>query len=269
MLEPKVVNLIVEGRSDQIIVRSFCEGARIPSMIYPISLVELDCVAPNGEGGDKGRVIRTSAHLSARQIRRICCIIDRDDLPFIDFMYNSHCLITDFASLDMYPLDCDDLAGYTRRHFQKDKVSSREISRVFEVAALASILRWKRIGCVPSAALADIEGSLSFNSGLVELSVKNWIERSRAKGGFKADWDALLASADAIELDNLGDSRHFISVHLLDEVFRHWMKSVHNVKLEPHWIEGHLRGMATYERLRGYDFFQVLSHHCAGELQTI
>jgi hypothetical protein len=191
-------------------------------------------------------------------MRRICCIIDRDDLPFVDYMYNSHCLITDFASLDLYSLDSDDLAGYTRRHFQKDKISEPLISGVFRIAALASILQWKRINCVPRVALADIEGSLSFGDGLVQIDMRNWIDRSRTRGGSKEEWDALLASVSEIEAMSFTDGRYFISVHLLDEIFRHWMKSVHGVRIEAHWIEGHLRGMATYERLRGLRFLSSI-----------
>src|ERR1700744_5871658 len=101
-LNKKFNNLLVEGPADHIILRSFCEGERMPVSIYPITDIELDQVVAEVDGGNKGRLIKVSELASTKNERRFFCIVDRDDLVVQGFDLNTHCLTTDLSCLEMY-----------------------------------------------------------------------------------------------------------------------------------------------------------------------
>lgn len=116
------------------------------------------------------------------------------------------------------------------------------------------------LALVKRTALASIENSLSIGNGdELRVDLHNWITRSRARGGTAAEWDALEAALPTNGQHPLADVREEISVHQLDDVLRFWLKEVGDVSLREGWLEGHLRGVATYERLAGYAFFGSLA----------
>jgi hypothetical protein len=260
-LNKKFCNLLVEGPSDHIILRSYCEGASLPTVIYPIPSVEVDCV-PSGEGGNRGRLIAVSEFAASKQIERTFCVIDRDHWNFISFDFNSHCMITDLGCLDMYALHINEMRGYLNRSYHLE-MTTEQMRSIIESARVASCLQWARETLVKGVSLASLEHSLSIGSeSEICIDLQNWLTRSRARGGTPVEWNALEATLPNIGQNYLVDSREEISVHQFDEVVRFWLRRVGNVTLPPRWAEGHLRGLATYERLQGYEFFNALAARC-------
>lgn len=257
-LNKKFCNLIVEGLSDHVILRSYCEGASLPASIYPIPSIEVDCV-PRRDGGNRGRLIAISEFAGTKQVERAFCIIDRDQWNFAGFDFNSHCLVTDLGCLDLYALHVEELRGYLNRSFHL-AISVEQMKSVIDAARVASCLHWTRESLVKRTALANIENSLSIEAGdHLCVDLHNWIARSRSRGGTTEEWDALEAMLPAVGQRQLADLREEISVHQLDELLRFWLKQVGDVSLPQGWLEGHLRGLATYERLTGYAFFDALA----------
>jgi hypothetical protein len=261
------VNILVEGPTDRVILRSFCEGERISNVIYPISFLEVDCVDPSGPGGNKGRLIRVSNYLSNNNARRIFCIVDKDDMTVAGFDLNSHCLITDLANLQIYALDISEFRQYVSRFFGLE-VSEGEFASVVEAARVASCFQWRKEALLSGIGLASIERSLKITGGSrIELNLKDWIDRSRAKGGEHGAWDVLEGEIAEIERQQLDDPRKIISIEFLNDLVRFWIRAAFSKATDPQWVTRHLRGAASHERLSTFPFFQAVADRCRLELQ--
>jgi hypothetical protein len=258
-------NALVEGPTDHMILRSFCEGARLSVLIYPVPDVEIDCVAGGGQGGNKGALVRVSEFASSKGQRRLFCIIDRDDSEFEGFQINSHCFITDLSCLEMYALDCDELYEYLRRYFQL-KCSRDDFMTVITTARKASWLFWKRIAHIEAVSLANIDGSLAVENNVMSIDLLDWIQRSKSKGGPPPAWEKLGAEATNYVEPSV-DPRMAISIHKLDDILRFWLRQIAKVSLAPGWVEHHLRGLAAYDRLSKFDFFGAIRERCIDELR--
>jgi hypothetical protein len=254
-------NLMVEGPTDHVILRSFCEGARIPVVIYPVPSIEIDCLTL-GTQGNRGHLIRISEFAATNAVERALCVIDRDDSNFVGFDFNSHCLITDLASLDMYALDIHELLGYVSRSFQFE-MTAEQMSSIFAAAKSASCMQWKREALVDDVALASLDNSLSIvRNSLVRIDLADWLNRSRVRGGSRDGWDALKAAIPNFTEIEVADPRILVSVHLLDHILRFWLRRVVGHMVPEGWLEGHLRGLATYDRLKPFPFFSALESRC-------
>lgn len=264
-LNKRFCNVLVEGPTDHIILRSFCEGEKLSVLIYPSTAIELDEIGPT-EGGNKGRLIKTSELASARNQVRLFCVIDRDEIQVAGFQLNSHCLITDLSCLEMYALDVQELHGYLQRHFQFDCTFDVFLS-VVSTARLATWLHWRRVAHVENVGLANIDRSLSVQEDVVRLNLPDWIERSKVRGGAPEAWGKLLSEAEQLA-DPEGDPRTAMSVHCFDDVLRFWLRKSAGATLTVGWAERHLRGLATYERLSAYPFFEAIKARCVEGLQA-
>jgi hypothetical protein len=263
----KVCQLLVEGPADQAIIRSFCDGAAIPTAVSPITIIEVDCCDVRGLGGNKGRLIRFSEHLAKLGGTRTFCIVDRDDFPFDGFNLNSHCLITDFSCLEMYALLVEDLRTYLNRAFFLD-MTAEELESILSTARLASVMLWEKEKALSGCSLANIDNSLAVNDRRLIVDISHWIDRSRGEGSKEA-WDALLARVRAREATLPRDYRFTTSVHALDDAIRFWMRKTKGLTLFPRWVEQHLRGLASHATLSTFDFFVALSQRCWADLQKV
>jgi hypothetical protein len=260
----KVCQLLVEGPADHAIVRSFCAGETIPVAIYPITALEIDCCDVRVLGGNKGRLIRVSEYLGTSSARRILCVVDRDDFALAGFNLNSHCMITDFSCLEMYPLQVEDFRGFLNRAFLMDMLVE-EMDSVLSTARLASVTLWEKERLLNGHVLANIDNSLTVTNRTLAVDVAHWIGRSRGAGDPKA-WDDILARIRARENSFPQDYRLTISVHALDDALRFWMKETKGVTLFARWVEQHLRGLASHATLRTFDFFVALAQRCRAEV---
>jgi hypothetical protein len=214
------------------------------------------------EGGNRGRLISISEFAANRGIERTHCVIDRDGFHFVGFDFNSHCLITDLASLDMYALDIDELRGYLSRSLQFE-MTAQQMNSIIVAAKSASSMQWARELHVKNVALANVERSLSIeNNSLVQINLTDWLDRSRVRGGSTEEWDALNDEIPTILALQAADPRKTVSVHKLDDVVRFWLRRVKSLSMPDGWLEGHLRGLATYDRLKQFPFFVTLELRC-------
>jgi hypothetical protein len=71
VVNKKICHLIVEGPSDKVVIESYCEGAMLPVLIYPVPTLEIDAVVVGRPGGEKGRAVRISRHLCKVRSRRL------------------------------------------------------------------------------------------------------------------------------------------------------------------------------------------------------
>jgi hypothetical protein len=262
-LGAKHCHLLVEGRSDYEILRSFCEGENIPTHIYPAEAIDFEAcrIGPNGY---KGKLQRASRQLQKNNAQRLFCVIDRDDFSHSAFDYNSHCMITDYASLELYALDVKSLCQYVSRFFLVD-LTAELFEALFRVAQLATAIQWAKEKIQVGLRLADINNSLRMEDGAVVLDIKHWAERSRSMGGTASQWRLILEEVKTSVLAIGSDFYRTTSIHRLDEVFAFWIKAVKGKPLV-NWLEQHLRGVASHEALKDFAFFRALSARCLAEL---
>jgi hypothetical protein len=255
--------LLVEGPTDQVIIKSFCEGEGLQVLIYPITAVEIDCCEVNADGGNKGRLIRVSEFLGRSKVARVLCIVDRDDMDVNNFLLNSHCITTDFSCLDMYALDIEEFRSFFNRAFLAN-MSSEEFESVLGTARLASIVLWEKERVLGGVALANLRKSLKVRDRKVVLDMDNWLSRSR-NSGEAGRWDLLAKKVRARQAVLPADFRFTMSVHFLSEVLQFWTGATKRITLFPTWVENHLRGSASHSVLKGFEFFEELARRCAVE----
>jgi hypothetical protein len=261
----KVCHIVVEGQSDRVILASYCEGERIPVLIYPVPSLEIDCVPASGLGGNRANVLRISAFLSQHEVTRIFCIIDRDGDGFDGFDLNSHCLVTDLSCVQIYPLDVEEFRTYVTRAFYSSFTSEALLS-VLSVSRMISVMHWLKEKKLSGYSLANVDGSLRFVDGLIRLDVPGWLRRSISRGGDPEVWKGLETDLTAAETSFGADYRAMVRVHDLDNVFRFWLRSAHQRALHIGWVEEFLRGTASHEKLAPYEFFRAIRRRCALEL---
>jgi hypothetical protein len=264
-LNKKVCNIVVEGQSDSIIVKSFCDGEGIPVLIYPTPAIEIDCCDPKGPGGDRGRVIRISEHLAATSARRMFCIIDKDADPFVSFHFNTHCLITDLACVEVYPFDAEDFRSFVSRAFYVE-FSAEALDAVLDVSQTITVVRWLKEEKLGGLSCASVDRSLRVDHGKVTIDLESWLTRSASAGGSRETWLSLASDLRDKRASVSGDRRIAINVHVFDEVFRFWLRAAKGEKLEERWLERLIRGNAHHARLAGYDFFRAVAVRCTTEL---
>jgi len=137
---------------------------------------------------------------------------------------------------------------------------------VIKTARKASWLFWKRISDIEPVSLANIDGSLAVQNNMVDVDLLDWIQRSKSKGGSSQAWDELGAEAMTY-MEPSADPRMAISVHKLDDVLRFWLRQIAKVSIAVGWIEQHLRGLATHDRLSKFEFFEAIQQRCIDELR--
>ncbi|MCJ2038823.1 hypothetical protein MKK55_07625 [Methylobacterium sp. J-059] len=265
-LDKKTANILVEGESDQTILREFFNGTALRHKLYPASRVSFDLFDANVLGGNKGRLYAASTFLSAIQARRIVCVIDRDGDAFHKHIYNSCGVITDLSCVEIYPLDISQAANFIRKALN-DGFDESDLMHILSIAREISVLRWMREEVIPSVKMADYDKSLTLEKKRLSLNVQHWIGRSKSRGGTQEEWKKLEDSFTSLRSTLSGDPRDAVNIHILDEIFRYWFKSVFETKLHEGWIEQLLRGFAEFDLLKNYKFFESLLSHCEGHIE--
>jgi hypothetical protein len=264
-LDARVCNIIVEGFSDQVILRAFLEKESLPVLIYPIPNIEMDSVDPRGHGGNKARVIRISEYLNGIAAARILCVVDKDFLQFSGFKLNGRCLVTDLACLELYSFEREDFRGFIGRAYYID-FSEAALDSILGVSRTASLVGWIKDQRIESRGLAPLERSLSLENGLIQLDLPDWLTRSGNSAADQAVWTSIKEEIDVRSLDFPVDHRTLINVHLLDQIFRFWLRSLKGVTLNENWVVEYLRGRAEHHRLARYDFFRAIIMACEAQL---
>jgi hypothetical protein len=264
-LNRRVCIIFVEGDSDRVVIRSFLEGAALPSIIYPIAFVEIDSFQPSGIGGHREKVIQVSEFVHRTDAKRIVGIVDRDDHEFIGFRLRARCLMTDLSCVEIYPFEFNDCQGFVSRAFYVD-LTNQALTQILVISRCASVLRWLKERKLAGRSLANVEGSLEIRGDVISLDVSDWVNRSVGAAADRQLWNSLEGDLRESELTFPEDHRAMINVHMLDVVFRYWLRQK-KIRLTEGWVEQFLRGRATYDCLAKYEFFAAVAAACRADLE--
>lgn len=264
-----LISIIVEGRADKIIMDESFKNKTIRTLLYTIDMIEVDRDPGEVfEGGNKGIVLAASAKIIREEGKRILCIIDRDGEEFNGFSVNEKCYMTDLSSVEIYPFSDSEVFGYIEK-VHGIKMSEATIASIISVARIISAIQWIRLRRIPDRSLVDFTASLSFDreSSTVSLDVTNWLTRSASNGGAREGWLNLRSEHDESHYNSIEDWRECTNVHALDQIMKFWLRhSANRVSYVDGWLEGHLRGIATADKLDSYDFFQNITARCIQEI---
>jgi hypothetical protein len=144
-------------------------------------------------------------------------------------------------------------------------MSVGEMDSVLSAAQTASVTLWEKEKLLSGHSLANINNSLVVTNRMLAVNVSHWIDRSRGSGAADA-WNEVLVRIESRQNSFPADFRFTLSVHMLDESLRYWMRETKGLTLLPRWVEQHLRGLASHAILRAYDFFVALGQRCRTEI---
>jgi len=168
--------------------------------------------------------------------------------------------------MQIYALDLQEFHKYVSRFFVID-VPEGEFNSVVEVSREASWLHWQKEKVLSGVKFAGIEKSLRVGSPDMKIDLIDWIDRSRVRGGDVDAWDGLIAQVKQASPPQMGGPLEVISVSLLNEVVRFWLREAYGKATEENWLVRHLRGAASHGQLATFPFFQAVADRCRRELR--
>jgi hypothetical protein len=90
-------------------------------------------------------------------------------------------------------------------------------------------------------------------------------EKQRYSGLFTHD--GLSAQVKQASAPQMAGALEIISVGLLNEVVRFWLREAYGKATDENWLVRHLRGAASHGRLATFPFFQAVANRCRRELR--
>jgi hypothetical protein len=257
--ERALVDLFCEGHSDAAVLKFFVEGREeVKTAVYDADQIEWPDEI-GSEGGNRARMVFLSNALSSRGLKGIC-VIDKDlDTIKDKTATNGILLKTDYACLDMYGLEPDDLGTFIYSRFNID-MTDEDVRKILDACKHLFAIRFLREEHCAGSSIADVRRMISDGKN-IEFAVDSYLERCKQLNGYDTRWDKVIEK-EAETFDALnGDFRDYINVHDLGTMLAAIIRSIKSgsVSIETNFIERHCAYVILSLRNFGFPFFSQIS----------
>jgi hypothetical protein len=163
-MDPDRKYLFVEGLEDRLFIEHVFEGSYDESLI----VLEIDSVDIRGniEGGNRGRVISFAKIADENNAsHRIRCFIDKDYSEFIEEVFPTCIITTDFRDLEAYLLEEKYLNKFLKIGLKVEKIVGKHLLDV--------LLQARYFGCVR---VTSLENSLKLSVNSTNEKLHKYVE---------------------------------------------------------------------------------------------
>jgi hypothetical protein len=262
--EPTLFDVFCEGPSDLLILKFFTDAIESKSTgVYSADQIEWPHEL-GSHGGHRSRIVFLSNALSSKTLKAIC-VVDKD-LDTIENRTpnNTNLIKSDYANIDMYGLETDDLRTFIYSKFNLT-VSEDQLASVFDACKRLFTIRFLRERHCPGSTIAPADDMLTDASSFA-FSVDDYLERCRQLNGYDVRWNKVINEQDALYISLNGNFREYINVHDLGEILVAIIRKQKSksVSLTPDFIAKHCGYVVMAQRLFGYPLFSDISTRLTG-----
>jgi hypothetical protein len=258
-VEPTLLDVFCEGPSDANVFKFFVDAFE-KRAICVYSADQIEWPSDLGDhGGNRARLVFLSNEITSRALRSIC-VIDKDlDTIKDQTPGNSSLIKTDYANLNMYGLDPDDLRTFIYSRFNVS-ITDEQLASVFEACKHIFTTRFlKELHCVGST-IPSADDILTEPEN-VTFSKEKYLGRCRQLNGYDSRWNDVEQGQPSLFASLNGDFRDYINIHDLGEILVAAIRKLksRSVTLTPDFIAKHCVYVLMAQRQFGYPLFSELS----------
>jgi hypothetical protein len=262
--EAQLIDVFCEGPSDFSIFNFLADAAGSKTTaVYTADQIEWPDELDDFEG-NRGRIVFLSNQLSARNLNGVC-IVDKDlDTIVNQTADNGNLIKSDYACVDMYGLDTDDLQDFFWGTFNI-KISAGQLAATFDACRHLFAIRFLRKKYCAGSRIANADEIMT-DPTTFSFSVQAYLERCKQLNGYDVRWDSVIQHQNALYASLQGDFRDYINVHDLGEILATIIRKLKRraVHIAPDFIVKHLVYFLITQRRFGYPLFSKLSMHLTG-----
>jgi len=216
-LEPSIKDIFVEGRRDQVILRTFFNKIQIGNIgVHKISSVQIaiediDTDLDLEEGENKIKVIFLAKKLDTTIpfSNQVICIADKDFDEFLGRSYNnSKLLFTDYSCMEMYFFSKEFLKDFFELYLLGIPYESNIVfSQLVKILQELFLIRLTRIILKLELKWLNFQGCCSFNNGDIDFDSKDFVNRYLNKNNQHILNNAFLSKIEELRVKLKDDYR--------------------------------------------------------------